>query len=154
MSLASRRIGSVLTALLLLGSGSAEPYLVVSDEEGNILLELPLGDEPAWTVAWNHSVTGNLVQDHYLFEGGRMLLVASRAPTFDAGLGHVIGRGRLESDGEGGHLIVGIDEPVTGNSYLLRVGGPKVDHRIVHAGASHSLSAMAAGRRLRIGIRE
>lgn len=81
-----------------------------------------------------------------------MLLTASHTPAFDAGLGHIPGRGILESDGDGGYWIRELDEPVAGNAYLLRVGSPRVNHRIVHEGVSYSLSERAAGQRVTVEV--
>ena len=130
------------------------PALVVRTEDGRELLSLPLARDPSWVLLWNHSVTGILVRDFYRYEDGRMLLTDSHTPAFDAGLGHIPGRGRLESDGANGYWIRDIDEPVPGDRYWLRVGSERVDHRIVHAGRTYSLSALAAGERVQILIED
>jgi hypothetical protein len=60
-----------------------------------------------------------------------MVLVRSRLPDFAAGLGHIPGRGRQVSDGDGGYWILDIDEPVPGDAYVLRPGASApVDHRL------------------------
>lgn len=143
-----------MVAFLLLGSGNAIPHLRVAAEGGDILLDVPLDEDASWAVVWNHSVTGILVTDYYRYEGGQVLLSASHTPAFDAGLGHIPGRGRLESDGRGGYWIRDIDEPVPDNAYLLRVGSMRVNHRIEHAGISYSLSELAAGQRVRVEVVE
>lgn len=137
------------TPLLASGEG---PRLRVVDAEGTVLLNISLAVDPTWIIRWNHSVTGILVSDYYRYEGEHMLLTGSHAPAFDAGLGHIPGRGRLESDASHGYWIRDIDEPVPGNAFALRVGGESVDHRIVHAGVSHSLSESAAGRRVTVEV--
>lgn len=154
-----RAAASLLAALALLAGGkpagaqeATPPWLVVRDAAGLELLALPLAADPDWVVRWNHSVSGVLVSDFYALRDGTMILTDSHTPAFDAGLGHIPGRGRQLSDGAGGYWIVDIDEPVPGNAYALRVGSPAVDHRIVHAGRTHSLSALAAGERVRIGV--
>lgn len=81
-----------------------------------------------------------------------MLLTATHTPDFAAGLGHLPGRGRLESDGVGGYWIRAMDEAVPGNRYLLRVGSKRVDHRILHAGVVYSLSDKAAGERVVVAV--
>ncbi len=81
-----------------------------------------------------------------------MLLTATHTPDFAAGLGHIPGRGRLETGDAGGYWIRGIDEAVPGNRYLLRVGSRRVDHRIVHAGVTYSLSDPAAGERVVVAV--
>ena len=128
------------------GATSAPPYLTVERVDGgDVLLRISLSNDPRWVLKWNHSVTGVEVSDYYVYEEGAMLLKASHTPAFDAGLGHIPGRGRLESDGRGGYWIREIDEAVAGNAYRLRVGSPAVDHRVVHGARTHSLSDLAAG---------
>jgi hypothetical protein len=128
------------------------PYLVVIRSDGSELLELPLHDKPCWVIRWNHSVTGVLVSDYYRLDGGEMMLTDSHTPAFDAGLGHIPGRGRLESDDAHGYWIRDIDEVVPGNGYFLRVGSSEVDHRIVQGEDSYSLSRLAAHERVRIEV--
>ena len=95
---------------------------------------------------------GIRVSDHYAFREGSMMLTASHTPAFDAGLGHIPGRGRQVSDGAGGYWILDLDEPVPGNAYLLRVGPMRVNHRIWHAGRTYSLSELAADSRVKISV--
>ena len=127
------------------------PYLTVS-KNMTILLELSLSPTPSWILRWNHSVTGVTVSDYYRWDGGEMLLTDSHTPAFDAGLGHIPGRGQQVGDGQHGYFILDIDEPVTGNAYVLRVGSERVDHRIVHAGRTYSISDLAANERVRIEV--
>ncbi len=133
-------------------SGDGAPWLVIRDNGGTELLALPLTDWPRWILRWNHSVTGIRVSDHYAFREGSMMLTASHTPAFDAGLGHIPGRGRQVSDGAGGYWILDLDEPVPGNAYLLRVGPMRVNHRIWHAGRTYSLSELAADSRVKISV--
>lgn len=127
--------------------------LQVLDTQNDVLAQLPLTPGEAWCLAWNHSVTGIEVLDCYRYRDGRMVLERSHQPDFAAGLGHIIGRGVQVSDGEGGYWIEHIDEPVPGNRYLLRVGSPAVDHRLVQGDSVTSLSALAAGERVLIRLR-
>lgn len=133
-------------------ASAGAPYLIVEREDGSVLTQLSLATEDTWILRWNHSVTGIEVSDYYAYERGSMVLTASHTPAFDAGLGHIPGRGRVESDGRGGYWIRDIREPVPGDRYVLRVGSPAVDHRIVHAGATISLSDLAAGERVVIRV--
>lgn len=140
-------------ALLLMAAQAAQAAsLEVCSATGERLLRVVLDNAPCWSLRWNHSVTGIRVEDYYCLRDERMVLIASHTPAFDAGLGHVPGRGRLESDGRHGYWIRGIDEPVPGNGYWLRVGSAAVNHRIVHDGHIVSLSQRAAGQRMRIRI--
>jgi hypothetical protein len=140
-----------LVALALSYGLAAE--LTVTSPSGELLVGFDLSEEAGWCVLWNHSVAGFDVRDCYRYEEGAMLLTSHHTPDFAAGLGHLPGRGRLESDGHGGYVIEDIDEPVPGNRYLLRVGSPAVNHRIAHGGAVVSLSELAAGERVMIAVR-
>ncbi len=128
------------------------PKLFVSLDNGKILFALDLSQKEAWIMQWNHSVTGILVSDFYHLKDGIMLLTDSHTPAFDAGLGHIPSRGRLESDKNHGYWIRDINEPVSNNSYFLRVGAESVNHRINHNDKTYSLSAVAAGERVRVEV--
>ncbi|XKE46216.1 DUF1850 domain-containing protein [Halomonas organivorans] len=134
-------------ACLLLGLGlpalAACPSheLRVRDVDGTSLVRLPMPEGAGWCLAWNHSVEGFPVHDCYRNREGRMVLQRSHLPDFAAGLDHIPGRGRQVSDGRGGYWIEAIDEPVPGDRYRLRVGAPRVDHRLVRHGEP-SLAAL------------
>ena len=141
-----------LTSLCGVARAQAAPYLVVTGADGRELTSISLADDPTWHLAWNHSVTGILVRDFYEFRNGTMLLTHSHTPAFDAGLGHIPGRGRSVSDGDGGYWILDLDEPVAGNAYRLRVGSERVNHTIVHEDARVNLSDAAAGERVTVSV--
>lgn len=153
----SRRIGGGLSALLLtaLVSGPALAQdLVVTRSDGAEILRMPAPEGAGWCILWNHSVQGFPVTDCYENRSGRMVLVRSRQPDFAAGLGHIPGRGRQVSDGEGGYWILDIDEAVPGDAYVLRPGAGAVDHRIEMGDTIVSLSALAPRDRVRIALTE
>ena len=145
---------ALLYLTLLAGGARAQttPYLVVTGADGQDLTSISLAEEPTWYLAWHHSVTGVLVRDFYAYRNGTMLLTHSHTPAYDAGLGHIPGRGRATSDGEGGYWIMDIDEPVPGDGYWLRVGSTRVDHTLVHGDTRVNLSALAAGTRVRVAV--
>ncbi|GED22367.1 DUF1850 domain-containing protein [Halomonas halmophila] len=116
--------------------------LRVSDAGGRTLVTLPMPPGAGWCLAWNHSVEGFAVHDCYRNRDGRMVLERSHLPDFAAGLGHIPGRGRQVSDGQGGYWIEDIDEPVPGDAYRLRVGGMRVDHRLVSRPRGASLASL------------
>lgn len=124
--------------------------LVVSRADNSEIARLDVPDGSGWCVLWRHSVQGFEVSDCYENRAGRMVLTHSRTPDFAAGLGHIPGRGRQVSDGQGGYWILDIDEPVPGDSYVLRAGGPQVDHRLQVGETTVSLSAIAPHEALRI----
>ncbi|TDL77740.1 DUF1850 domain-containing protein [Palleronia sediminis] len=137
-----------LAALLLIATAAPAATLVARLGDGRVLASVPMPEGEGWCILWRHSVQGFEVADCYENRGGRMVLTQSHQPDFAAGLGHLPGRGRQVSDGQGGYRIEDMDEPVPGNAYALRPGGMGVDHRIGWAGGTVSLSAVAARQRV------
>ncbi|MHA7881106.1 MAG: DUF1850 domain-containing protein [Saccharospirillum sp.] len=121
---------------------------------GRLVVERLVLHSPQWCLHWQHSVQGFLVKDCFDWCAGRLLLSHSHQPDFAAGLDHIPGRGTLLSDGAGGYIIDNIDEPLNNNELILRVGSPRVDHRVVHHGEVTSLSDLAAGELVRIRVQE
>lgn len=113
---------------------------------------MPVPEGTGWCVLWHHSVKGFEVADCYENREGHMVLVQSHLPDFAAGLGHIPGRGRQVSDGQGGYFILDIDEPVPGDAYVLRPGIGKVDHRLQVGDTIVSLSAVAPRERVQIAL--
>lgn len=133
-------------------------FLVVTNEQGEQLFRTQMPEGARWCLKWQHSVEKFTVLDCYRNHAGVMKLERSHQPDFAAGLGHIYGRGEQVSDGQGGYWIEDIDEPVPGNQYVLRVGAPAVNHRLVwqHNGQTHnfSLSRRAAGERVTLRLIE
>ena len=146
------RAGGSLALLLLAAPGVAAADLTARLENGVEIARLHVAEGSGWCVLWRHSVQGFEVEDCYENRDGRMVLVRSHQPDFAAGLGHVPGRGRQVSDGAGGYWILDIDEPVSGDAYVLRPGSMAVDHRLRTGDAEVSLSARAAHERVRIAL--
>jgi hypothetical protein len=101
---------------------------------------------------WNHSVQGFPVVDCFRAEGGQLFLDSSQTPDFAAGLGHISGRGTLESDNQHGYRIVDMNVPITNNALRLRVGSDSVNHRIKVDSHIVSLSRLAANKRVEIRL--
>jgi len=148
------RGAALLLVLASLPAVAAGAVLEVIGADGARLARFSVEPGERWCVLWEHSVEGFTVEDCYVHRNGRMVLVASHQPDFAAGLGHVPGRGTQHSDDDGGYWIRGIDEPVPGNRYLLRVGSERVNHRIRHRGDITSLSGLAAGERVTVRLSE
>lgn len=142
---------SCLIALALAGPAGAGT-LTATLPDGHEIAKLPVPEGAGWCVLWRHSVKGFEVQDCYENRAGKMVLVRSHLPDFAAGLDHIPGRGRQISDGHGGYWIEDLDEPVPGNAYILRPGGPAVDHRLRTDAAEVSLSAVAVHERVTIAL--
>lgn len=134
---------------------SAFMRLAVITEQGDTLMDEAVPPGGRWCIKWQHSVEHFTVLDCYRNVAGVMQLERSHQPDFAAGLGHIFGRGEQVSDGEGGYWINAINEPVADNRYVLRVGSPAVNHRVVWPDGEHppvSLSDYAAGQRVTIQL--
>jgi hypothetical protein len=151
-------LSALMLCVLCIGSAVAAggEWLEVRSVEDEVLVRIEMPEGARWCLGWNHSVRHFQVLDCYRHHQGRMELERSHQPDFAAGLGHTRGRGEQISDGEGGYWIENIHEPVPGNRYVLRVGSPEVDHRLVwqRDGETHrvSLSDEAAGQRVTIQL--
>lgn len=145
------RLVAALTLALAAPAGAAELVVTLAGT-GQELARLSVPEGGRWSVLWHHSVDGYEVEDIYEDRDGAMLLVRSHMPDFGAGLGHLPGRGRQVSDGDGGYWVEDIDEPVPGNAYILRPGRPAVNHRLRTAEAEVSLTELAEHRRVRIAL--
>lgn len=145
--------GGLYALLLLLCAGPGlAAQLVATHEDGREIARLNVPEGGEWCVLWHHSVEGFEVSDCYENRDGHMVLVWSHLPDFAAGLGHIPGRGTQVTDGQGGYLILDIDEPVPGDAYILRPGRGPVDHRLQVGDTVVSLSAVAARERVRIAL--
>lgn len=145
----------LLTGLLfvLAGYSAANPVLTVRDfESQDIYFAIDLHASSDWHLAWNHSVTGIRVRDYFTVKENQLMLTHSHMPAFDAGLGHIPGRGRLESDGNGGYWVYDINSTIPQPGLLIRVGSERVNHTLVQGHRTWNLSEVAAGRRVVIGV--
>lgn len=141
-----------LLFLLLLPVSAGADALTATLEDGTEIARLEVPEGGGWCVLWNHSVQGFPVSDCYENQAGRMVLVYAHLPDFAAGLDHIPGRGRQVTDGQGGYLILDINEPVPGNAYILRPGAGPVNHRLQVGDSIVSLSAVAPHARVRIAL--
>ena len=141
-----------LFLFLLAPVASASVLKVRLIETGKLLAQLPVSEGHGWCILWHHSVQGFEVEDCYENQSGRMVLVRSHLPDFAAGLDHIPGRGRQVSDGHGGYFIEELNEPVPGNAYIIRPGGPRVDHRLRTETREISLTALAERARVQIAL--
>jgi hypothetical protein len=146
------RFAGRLIAAALIAPQAFAGTLTATLPDGAEIARLSVPEGTGWCVIWNHSVKLFEVQDCYENRGGAMVLVRSHLPDFAAGLDHIPGRGVQLSDGQGGYWIEDLDEPVPGNAYVLRPGGPAVDHRLRTADAEVSLSAAAPRARVTLSL--
>jgi len=145
-------VKGALPALLCLPLAAQGETLTASLADGTEIFRAEVAEGQGWCVLWNHSVQGFEVSDCYVNRSGTMVLDRSHLPDFAAGLDHIPGRGEQLSDGQGGYWIENLDEPVAGNAYVLRPGGPAVDHRIEIGSRTVSLSAAAPRGRVKIAL--
>lgn len=141
-----------LLVLLLLPVPACADVLTATTEDGTRIARFNVPEGTGWCILWNHSVKGFPVSDCYENQAGRMVLVQSHLPDFAAGLGHIPGRGRQVTDGQGGYFILDINEPVPGDAYILRPGAGPVNHRLQVGDCIVSLSAVAPRQRVRIAL--
>ena len=139
---------AVALSLCTAAGGSADTLSIETDVP---LARIEVADGDGWCLRWNHSVTGGAVADCFVNNSGVMVLHRSYLHDFAAGLGEVPGRGHLRSAEGGGYWIEDIDEAIPGNALPLRVGRPRVDHRLISGDTEIGLSDIAAG--LRVTLR-
>jgi hypothetical protein len=140
----------VLSVAALAAPQAGAATLLVTAWEGGELARLSAPDPGEWCLHWAHSVTGGAVADCFAARGGVLVLTRSYLHDFAAGLGHIPGRGTMRSAEGGGYWIEGIDEPMPEGGLVLRIGTPRVGHRLVSADGVLDLSAIAAGQRVRL----
>ncbi|MEX2321592.1 MAG: DUF1850 domain-containing protein [Saccharospirillum sp.] len=127
--------------------------LEVVDTNNHILARAELADEEdPWCLLWNHSVQGFQVEDCFRVDGQTLILDSTHTPDFAAGLGHIPGRGALESDDQHGYRITNFNQPLPGNQLVLRVGSMRVNHRIAIEHNLISLSELAFDQRVIIRL--
>ena len=108
---------------------------------GPPLLVLPLQPAERFTLHYYHSVENAPIwEEHSLDAKGRIFIEEERYLKFGAGMGRMPGVGRMVQHGEY-EAIEDMHKP-TGN-FVLRVGGPGVDHTIIWRGRHSNLSAIA-----------
>ncbi len=138
--------------LLIAAPAAAGDMLHAVGPDGRVLARLPFPRGAEVCLRWAHSVTGGAVADCFRNRDGRMVLARSYLHDYAAGLGEVQGRGTLRPADDGGYWITGIDEVMPRDGLPLRVGPPRVGHRLQGAGQKRDLSAVAANRRVLLRV--
>lgn len=107
----AQRAAALAAALLLGPAASACELVLAAHPHGGELARLALDPAaPGLRIAFDHSVLGTPVEDHYRFragpEGWRAHLVSERFSGEGYGLPHVAGAGEtLQRDGDGWRLL-------------------------------------------------
>lgn len=107
---------------------------VATRDDARILARLAVPKGQEWCLEWRHSVTHGAVADCFSVDDGLMVLRRSFLHDAAAGLGHLPGRGRQRAAPGGGYWIDAINERLPGNALNLRIGQPRVGHRVTLAG--------------------
>lgn len=133
---------TLAAALLRPVSGVA---LSAADET---LLFLPMRDNETLELTWRHSVDHILVRDVFSLRGGTLYLNATYHAFFAAGLGHIVGRGKVISTDNHGLAVIDINEAL--ETLPLRVGSADIAHTLHHRGQRYNLSARYPHRRVQL----
>lgn len=149
----SRALGlGALAALAALLLGVRRPLLEIRVEEGPRLVREALSPGETFTLSYLHSLVLEPVREVYALDGDGGVRVLEHAyRTQAAGLGQVPEEGRLVEEPGGWTRLVGLDRRV--GSFALRVGQPRVDHRLEVRGREVRLSGLAPGERVWVGGR-
>lgn len=152
--LAALAAGLAVTALAAAAVGALPGGLqlsVVPVRGGQPLMAAPVEVGEPFTLYYHHSVNGLPIWEvHTAGPAGRVFIEEERFVSFNAGMGHLRGRGRhILRDGL--QVITGMHWPV--GRLVLRVGSPAVGHTIIWRGRSVNLSALAAGRAVEVKAR-
>ena len=110
-------------------------------------------EQTEWCLHWQHSVSGGLVTDCFQTIDGHVFL--DRSFLHDpaaAGLGEVLGRGRILRSATDGDWIVDIAEVMPCNRVFVRIGGQRINHRLTYGSATVNLSEIFAGERVAITL--
>jgi hypothetical protein len=112
------------------------------------LLVYPMRPHERFTLHYFHSVNHKPIWEvHSVDEEGCIYMEEERFVSFNAGMGHWQGHGRLTLRGPY-QVIEGIHERL--GRFVLRVGSPGVDHTILWRGLRTNLSRLAAGQALTV----
>ncbi len=139
----------VLAGLWVVGRAPLGLELVIRPSDGSEPLAiLPLEPGEHFTLHYRHSVDhGPIWEEHSVDRAGNIYIEEERFTMFGAGMGHWPGHGRVTRR-DSLQVIEGIHAP-TGD-IVLRVGGGEVGHALLWRGGRIDLSAVAAGRAVRI----
>lgn len=123
------------------------PLLELRLEGGPVVFREALDPGERFVLTYIHSVEHRPVWEVYSLDpDGAVRVHEHDYAVFGAGLGQIPGQGREVGAPHGWTRVVGLDRSV--GAFLLRVGQPGVDHRLIVRGRSTNLTETYAGRRL------
>lgn len=139
--------------LALLGAAVQRPVLEVRADNGALLYQQALSPGQPVVLSYRHSVNGQPVREVYTLDHTAALVVREHAYRAQgAGLGQVAGEGRRLETRDGWTRVVDLNRRV--GRIALRVGQPRVNHRLTVRGTTWALSQTLAGVRVWLGGRQ
>jgi hypothetical protein len=110
------------------------------------ILVLPLAPGERFCLHYYHSVENTPIwEDHSMDRSGTIFIEEERYEKFGAGMGKMPGIGQMVQKGKY-EAIVDMHYPV--NTFVLRVGSPKVAHTLIWRGRKFNLSKQFAHQRV------
>lgn len=100
------------------------------------------------TVSYVHSIDQLPIEEDLRVHDGHLVVERTRLRQFGAGMGQIDDEGRGYADGS--WWVVDDLHRDIGPQMLLRVGAPRVDHRLRADGTEVALSSCLAGERVRV----
>lgn len=98
------------------------------------------------TISYVHSIDGLPIEEDLRVADDEFIVERTRLRQFGAGMGHIQGEG--EGHREGKWWVIDNMERHIGPQLHLRVGAPRVDHRVQAGDAELALSGCLAGERV------
>lgn len=135
---------ALLAALLAALTLPVWPGLRVT-HGGDVLAELP---EDHFTVSYVHSIDGLPIEEDLRTQDGRLVVERTRLVQFGAGMGQIAGEGRGYAEGRW-WVVDDLDRDI-GDELLLRVGVPRIDHRLRAGEHELALSSCLPGEQVRV----
>jgi hypothetical protein len=131
-------------ALMMIPAGVAL-HVTPADADTPILV-LPLAPGERFCLHYYHSVENTPIwEDHSMDRSGTIFIEEERYEKFGAGMGKMPGIGQMVQKGKY-EAIVDMHYPV--NTFVLRVGSPKVAHTLIWRGRQFNLSKQFAHQRV------
>lgn len=146
-----RPVLAALTLSLAPLAASAATLTIAAPDR--VLYSVDVAEGQEWCLRWFHSVTHGKVADCFVNDHGHMMLEKSYLHDFAAGLGEVLGRGHLVNAEGRGYWIEDIDERISDDTLILRVGHKQVAHHVTIGDRDLRLSDRAAGERVTLSLK-
>ncbi|SMO43419.1 DUF1850 domain-containing protein [Halorubrum cibi] len=127
------------------GEETGTSTLVVADERGIDLLDVPVSEGDEVTVEYTHSVEKTLVTDVYVVDDGTLLMDRMLFSSYGAGL-----PAQAPVDRDGDRFVY--RPPDQRHGRLSVSTGPVAGHELVVGGTRYDLHELADGRTVSLGV--